>query len=297
MSRTTVQKDENGGFKQATDNCWSRFVTDLMGTCACQPTFRALDGEKTIDVPATFSPRHVWTLGLKVVNLATTLYTIYLGLGKDLRAFYFAYLTHWTLVFSTIYFVMSLLNSILPISAPPPGQTIVSRRAKLTWAFFEIAANLGVVVTVSFWLLLFDGEMEVRSVLGHGVVALLVVVDGLVLNTIPIRLRHWFEIVLPVTFAYILWTVLQSGLVFDIGNPDNMDEDVETNDDLIYNVLDWEGDPGQTAVTALLIAFGLSPISHVFLWLLSGCRRRYVQDDADVDQQSFSSKYVEMGTV
>jgi hypothetical protein len=266
-----------------------------MGTFTCQPTFRALDGEKTIDVPATFSPRSLWILGLKVVNLSTALYTIYLGLAKDPRIFYFAYLTHWTLVFSTLYFVMSLFNSMLPISQPLSGHTIVSRRAKLTWVLLEIAANLGVVVTVTYWLMLFDGEMIVRAVLGHGVVAVLVVVDGLVLNTIPIRLRHWSEFVFPVALAYILWTLLHSGLVFGIGNPDNEDEDTETNDDLIYSILDWEGDPGQTVVTALLIVFGVSPISHIFLWMLSGCRRRYVEDD--VDQESRSSKYVEMSTV
>jgi hypothetical protein len=99
---------------------------------------------------------------------------------------------------------------------------------------------------------------------------------------------------LPVTLAYILWTVLHSGLVFGIGNPDCEDEDPETNDDLIYSALDWEEEPRKTTVTALLIVFGLSPISHIFLWVLSCCRRRYVQDD--VDQQG-SSKYVEMSIV
>jgi hypothetical protein len=63
---------------------------------------------------------------------------------------------------------------------------------------------------------------------------------------------------------------------------------------LSFSLLDREGDPGQMAMTALLIVFVLCPISHIFLWMLLGCCRRYVEDD--VDQES-GNKFVEMNPV
>jgi hypothetical protein len=287
-----VKLDKSGGFAKATDNCWTRFVTDLSGTWARSSSFRAEDGEREIDVPATFSPRNYWTL-LKPIHLGVTFYTIYLGFGSDPRAFYFAYLTNWALVFSALYMILSILNSVFPILQPPPGQTVISRRGKITWMMFEIAANLGVLVTVNYWLLVFDGDLTVQGVLGHGVVAFLVLVDGLGVNTIPIRLRHYLEFVLPVASLYLLWSYLQSAL--NIGNPDNQDEDAETNDDLIYDALDWKGNPGETAVLGVLILFVLSPVAHFLLWTISSYRRRYVEEAEGGAQES--STYVEMSTV
>jgi hypothetical protein len=133
--------------------------------------------------------------------------------------------------------------------------------------------------------------LRLVSVLSHGVVAVLVFLDGLFVNSIPLRLRHWFEFVMPVDLLYIIWSVLHSSLVFGIGNPDNQDEDPETNDDLIYTVLDWGQEPAQTGVMAALIVLVLSPVIYLLLWGVSSFRRRHVTD-ANADDA-----YMEMTTV
>jgi hypothetical protein len=283
---------KTGGFAQPADTCCARFWEDLTGTCRCRPNFRAIDGPtQTIDVSASFSPHGIFVLGCKFVTLGVTIYTIYLGYFSDPRPFYFAYLTHWGLVFSLAYSVMSVYNSFFPVAQPPSGTTTVSRRTILTWVFFTIAVHTEVLITLLYWSMIYSGELHLVSVFSHGVVAALVLVDGLFVNTIPIRLRHWLEFIMPVDLLYIIWTVLHSSLVFDIGNPDNQDEDPETNDDLIYTVLDWGQEPTQTGLMAALIVLVLSPVIYLLLWGISSRRRRHVTDAKPDDA------YMEMTTV
>merc|ERR1712232_555222 len=97
--------------------------------------------------------------------------------------------------------------------------------------------------------------------------------DGLVVNRIPVRLRHWTELSLPFYLAYSMWTVLQSPLVFDVNNPDHED------DDKIYPILDWDASPKMAVVLVSMIVFVFSPIVHGILWGLSLPGRRYYADD------------------
>jgi hypothetical protein len=295
QQRLRSDKKTSGFDAQPADTCSARFWEDLTGTCRCRPNFRTIDGPtQTIDVPASFSPygRSIYVVGCKFVTLGVAIYTIYLGYVLDPRPFYFAYLTHWGLVFSLAYSVMSVYNSFFPVAQPPPGTTTVSGRTIVTWVLFTIAVHTEVIITLLYWTMLFSGELFIVSVLSHGVVAVLVLVDGLFVNAIPIRLRHWFEFILPVDLIYIIWSVLHSSLVFGLGNPDNQDEDPETNDDLIYTVLDWGQETAQAAVLAVLIGFVLSPVIYLLLWGISSRRRRHITD-AKADEDA----YMEMTTV
>ena len=161
----------------------------------------------------------------------------------------------------------------------------------MTWVLFTIAVHTEVMITLLYWTVLFSGELYLVSVLSHGIVAALVLADGLFVNAIPIRLRHWFEFIMPVDLLYIIWSVLHSSLVFNLGNPDNQDEDPETNDDLIYTVLDWGQEAAQTGVLAVLIVLVLSPVVYLLLWGISSRRRRHITD-AKAD-----NAYLEMTTV
>ena len=84
-----------------------------------------------------------------------------------------------------------------------------------------------------YWLPVYDvlhdgGTTGTTNVLRHEVIFVLVWMDGLVVNRIPVRLRHWVEICLPAFLAYLIWTILQSPLVFEMENP------YEEDDDQIY---------------------------------------------------------------
>lgn len=280
--------DLNGGFAEPTDTFCSRFLDDITGPCGCRPSFRAVDGSRTIDIPASFSPKSWLSILGKFATVGVAFATLYLSIGQDPRVFWLAYLTNWNVTISSLYLLVSFLNSFIPVKGPAVGQTVVNFRVKITWILYTLSANIGLLVTIAFWALIFSGGMSMSTVFSHGILTAAVLLDGSVINTIPIRLRHYLEFVVPFAIAFMVWSYVHS--ISGIGNPDYQDEDPETNDDLIYDVLDWGTDPGTTALVAVVLTFVLSPILQVFLWMVSGCRRRY---EATADQQTMS--YVEMG--
>jgi hypothetical protein len=225
----------------------------------------------------------------KTVMLGIAFVTVYLDLFVNLRAFWLAYLTNWNVTISTVYLLVSFFNSLVPVSGPPAGQTRVNARVKATWIIFTVSANIGLLVTIAFWSMIYDGTFEKSTIFPHGILTLAVLIDGFGINAIPIRLRHYLELVVPFALSYMLWSYLHG--VFDIGNPDENDQDPETNDDVIYDVLDWKNNSKATALTAVILIFILSPILQIVLWVISGFRRRY-KNTTGSDVMS----YVEMGS-
>jgi len=102
----------------------------------------------------------------------------------------------------------------------------------------------------------------------------LILVDGLLVNRIPVRLRHWFELCLPTFALFIIWSVLQSPLGFDLDNP--YIEELGIDDDKIYPFLDWASSPLSTLALSLVCLFVVSPILHVILWAFSLAGRKYI---------------------
>ena len=233
----------------------------------------------------------------KVMMIGVAISTLALDLFVDFHIFWLAYLSNWTVTVSTVYLLISLFNSVVPVSSPPVGQKIVNFRVKATWILFTLSANLGLVITFGFWSLIFDVPPEdipkdAATIFTHGILILAVLLDGFGINAIPIRLRHYFELVLPFALAYSLWSYLHS--LFGVGNPEKNDKDPETNDDVIYDVMNWKTAPEAAAGTTAMMIFVLSPILHVVIWLISGYRRRYenasghdstMEMSSDVDQK------------
>lgn len=270
---------------------------DVCGTFRCTPsTFSLLDGVSTggdsssmmmvvVDVPRSFSPLG-WSVVLwkLVVVGGVEIAALSLGLVGDVRRpFYLAYVTHWALIASMAYSVLSLVNTLRPVTQPltptPPTPTL---RVKSTWVLGTVALHSQFMVTVMYWTLLYEGgPVEPVTVFTHGLVAVVVWIDGLVVNRLPIRLRHWLEWLTPFYTLYLIWTILQSSVGFAIGNPDNTDGDPETNDDAIYSILVWgEDTTGAIVLTAILLLVA-APIVHIILWGSSRCGRRLVDEDND----------------
>jgi len=314
-------------------NCCSMFYHDWTGICRCAPNIRSVDvihktdgseDIKIIDIPASFSPPigmlpkgstdksfllvKAAVVAWKLLVLGVEIYTIAIDFAEYTDVFRLGYLTIWSYLFATVYSLLSLANTISPISTVPLAEPSsvqestgsasvqivistkadvqsssnydeykVSKRTLITWLFFTLAAIAQITVTVLFWGLVYtSGTPSLFSVLAHGVIFVLVWVDGLVINRIPVRLRHWLELCLPMFVAYVIWTILQSPLVFEIDNP-------FVNDDRIYPVLDWDEKPlfSLGMVSGLVLVF--TPIAHTVLWGLSLAGRRYIDVDAAAD--------------
>ena len=93
---------------------------------------------------------------------------------------------------------------------------------KITWALFAVAFPAGLVIAVLFWVLVFKGRLAYTTFMLHGVAWIVMGVDGIIINRIPLRMKQFILYELFAIF-YLIWSVLHS--VLNVGNPWNDDED------------------------------------------------------------------------
>ena len=259
--------------------------------------FDVQDGpHQTIDVAASFGPTSLSARLLKFGYMGWMISTL-VGkwwLLRDEPWFFLAYLTHWSLIIVVLWSILSFVNSLVPLPQPTTTSSSenesssVSFRTKVSWILYPIAAELACIVTLLFWTVEFDYDAGVAptywTFMTHGGSFVATWIEGLAIDRIPMRWKH----VLPVMLTgaiYIGWTIVHQ-LATDIGNPRKQDEDPETNDDLIYGVLDYKESTASSIGLVLVVIFVAIPLIHWTLWLLSlyqfpcgGCRganRRYL---------------------
>lgn len=108
------------------------------------------------------------------------------------------------------------------------------------WVIYNIASVAAIMVTLSFWLLIFNARNGVRAltVIFHGVNSIVMVGDTM-LSSIPVRLFH---VIYPMLFSivYIMFTVIY----WAAGGPN-----------YIYPQTDYTGRPVLAAVSQLCLFF------------------------------------------
>ena len=97
----------------------------------------------------------------------------------------------------------------------------------------------------------------------HGVTLLAEYIDGFWLNRIPIRFKHGYITVLPITVLYSLWVYLQAAVLDTVNNPNST-----TDDDLIYEEIDWD-EFTESLMYAVILVFGIGPCVQIVLFLVS----------------------------
>jgi hypothetical protein len=281
LDSKSSDRNSNSDITERTFNCRDAtlrfFCVDLTGTCQCTPSFRSRDANgREIDIVRSFSPKGVLPKLWKVAVWAVQFLTF--AMHENGGGFFFAYATNWALVLATFYSCFSLINSIFSTQQPTSVDSRVGVRVHISWILFLLAANSEMMVTILFWAMLYKGGVpSTFAILAHGVVCVLIWIDGFVVNRIPIRARHWLEICIWYPILYFIWTIIHSSLAANIGNPNKSDSD------LIYPFLDW-GDgsetPADTIVISILCTFVLSPAVHLIMVGISRCGRRYVNVDS-----------------
>jgi hypothetical protein len=109
------------------------------------------------------------------------------------------------------------------------------------------------------------------------VVCVLVLIDGLMVNRVPVRLKH-FPVVFVMTLLYLIWSIIQNLVVEN--NP-NFDDD----DDALYDVLSWKKDPKSAAIVAVIVLMVVSPTIFMIVWGISLCSRRYVEPEGEEQEE------------
>jgi hypothetical protein len=241
-----------------------------------------------IDVQRTFAPKPFWAVVfIKLILTGVCVDRIIRDLilyDDETRYFYFAYLTHWGLICSIIFMLLSTINTLMPYPEQQGRGTSASVLVKLAWAFFPLAATVEAVVVMLYWALDFQSGIPVSyaTFMKHGGVFVIVLLEGLVVDRVPIRLYHvLFPMILALTYG--IWSAVH-GLLTDIGNPV---DDVE--DDAIYPALNWEVRPISSLVTALIALFLLTPFFFIIIYALSFPMRRYVSSDTMSGRSSEST--------
>ena len=263
--------------------CFAR----LRGEFAIGP-FELTDANgKVIDVQRTFAAKPFYAiLTIKLIFTGLCLDTLFRDLilyNDDTRYFYLSYLTHWALLISEIYIVLSLVTTLLPITTEQPVRGMPpNSMVKLTWAFFSLASTMEAFVTLLYWYLEYQPGMEVGyfGYMKHGGVCVIILLEGLLVNRVPMRMHH-IRYPIIVATIYITWNIIH-GLWTDIGNPNSTgddNQDDEADDDAIYASLNWEERPLYAAIVSFLSIFVLTPLLFTAVYLLSLPLRRYINDD------------------
>ena len=243
--------------------CCSRWRRELN---PCQDWFSVHDeGEdRVLDVPASFAPSSVWSVLLKLLAVSYITFTfVHAVYTSDHRDIHFAYLTYWALTLTVLYVWTSIYNSIRGAEQPPLLSN-VSFRIRLQWYLFNLALNTDLLVVLLYWTVDFEpGETTLTygSVSAHAGSCLAVLLEGFMVNRIPVRWFFWWGTGLPIGLAYLGWTLIHSQT--DIGNAGKDDSD------LLYEAVDWEDDPLGTLILFVVSIFVVGPIFQTLIFVIS----------------------------
>jgi hypothetical protein len=257
------QRDEK------TASCCSSFWAELN---PFQPWHLVMDSSGyKIDVVESFAPSGPLTILGKIVMTGIALGTLFVSLlSTSSLSFFFAYFTNLSLLVTIVYLLLSFTSSMFPSRIQQPSEKITGL-AKWTWIIFVAGVHGQFMASLLWWVTVYvPGETKLSfvNISTHGVVMFLALIDGVVLNRIPLRLMHWWGYILPTQVLYVIWSVLHWR--FALGNPNVNDEDPETNDDAIYSVLAWGEDEWITS-TLLSVAVVLvaGPFVYLYMWCLA----------------------------
>jgi len=289
---TTTRNQQTSPSKPRSTACCGRIRDDWsLQLFALQEEPGALG--RVVDVEASFaatsslpSRQPKWRiLGFKFLLAAWTLSILLNDLlqvyeSSEERKYYLIYLTNWCHLFTVVYSWLSLTISLFPtLLAQQPAATATATPGlivRVTWGLYSAVAVIQMAVALLFWLLEYNvgsGCPSYSSLLKHGGFMICILLEGLVLNSIPIRAKH---VLFPTTFAilYLTWTVLHA--LLGIGNPFREDQDPQTDDDTIYGAISWRQRPQLSAQIAAGTLFLVIPVLFLTLWTTAIGLRRYV---------------------
>ena len=272
-------------------SCFRRFKSEFN---PCSPWFSVSDKAtgRTLDIPESFAPASCYAFVWKLACTAIAILTLAWQFVGDIAYFVLAYFTNWGVTFVCIYFILNTLNTVCASRTlqPTSKNASVGCRIRITWLMYAIGVHSTAGATFFYWVFLFDPsdpDWTFTNLSAHGGLLLLMIIDGMFVNRIPLRWQHWY-VVLLINIAYVGWTLIHAFLL-DVGNPYNEDNDPETNDDAIYDVVVWKDDWKAALTYSCINCFVLSPLLYLVLWCLTNgvCwdRRKLVESVDDQDQR------------
>uniref|UniRef100_A0A7S1VS85 Uncharacterized protein n=1 Tax=Grammatophora oceanica TaxID=210454 RepID=A0A7S1VS85_9STRA len=252
---------------------------------------REVDG-RVINIPRSFAPQPTWAVTMLKTGFTGVVYHVLLldmiEYWDDIE-YYLIFLTHWAFLMSLMYFPLSLFMSLTGGARQPNSDTQPSFGVRFMWGLYSSTLVIQVAVMSLFWTVEYNFDVVGRplypSIMKHGGIMVLLFLEGMVLNKIPIRAKHlWF--VEGVSMLYLIWTIIHWFL--DIGNP-------FIDDDGIYGVMNWRQTPELAAVVVVGVVFIVVPLVFYLVWWMSTFGRRYRREGKrDIEIGKSGSRYYRM---
>lgn len=264
---------------------------------------------KTIDLKLTFKPEP--KIACTVVKLALFGVNIYAATSSLLSqepnaTYWFFFLTHWATILAVLYsafscMCMSVFSPIRTVTAtdndndPEQATATATTIEKITWGLFTTALIMELFITVLFWVLVYPAEqntIDFKTLYEHAILLCVVAFDGLFINRLPIRFKQIF-LVNTALLSFLVWTIVHSQIE-GLGNPGRSDNDPETDDDALYEILSWNQRPVGALILAALLEFIGIPLFFLICWLFSLLfPHRYLEAISDNDKDGFGEELPE----
>jgi len=257
------------------------------------------------------------TFYIRCVLFATALHVLYFDVTRypphNLWVYMF-FLTHWGHCINIMYLGCSLLCSIVYTSNDDnfdssadgadddrhDGITNNSeyddgsgrnlpRLIKATWSLYGTAAPLSIAIALLYWASIAPGAhfpdvFTYPSVMEHGVVGLLVLFDGNIVGTVPVRAKHIVYMMIVCT-SYLLWSLINW-----MQNLGNGEWGPAYDDDALYPVLKWGSETRLAATISGFAIVVLCPAVFWMVWMLSLASIEDVVHDDTKDESSGCSR-------
>ena len=232
---------------------------------------------RIIDIESSFAPGPtVFTVLWRAAVIGWIITTCVLHLWGRSRAeigMWFGQYSNLSVLATVLYFVSALVAAI------QIDGSIVKQRVtwwvKATWLWFSMAATLQLAAVLLFWVLVWKPGDEVTyfELASHGLFFLVLLIDGLAVNKIPVRLKGILPL-LGYNVLYMVWSMVHS--YCRLGNHSSTSNDPNSDDDALYAVLNWRVRLNVAVGTAVVCNVLLFPSLYLLVWVASasgdGCR-------------------------
>ena len=187
---------------------------------------------------------------------------------------YFSHLTNMTLTLSVVYQFLSSFLSILAlirrkhyiilhqpkhnVRSINDGQLRPGALVCFTWLLYTIVLPGQFLVAFGYWSFDYtpDELMTFINLYKHAYIGVLLLLDGLIIARIPLRVKQWKGVFIY-GIVYLLWSIVFS--YYKMGK----------NNGIIYEFIDWRGNPHLAAAIFFLLVFVMAPFVFYMCWLVS----------------------------
>lgn len=175
------------------------------------------------------------------------------------------FLTHWTYLAETTYFVFSFFSELHSFSYPDSASLRWPARLKAMWILYYVSSVGSFAVTFVYYSLLFTGgKLQLVDTSLHLVNSLQMAVDTFI-SAIPVYASHFY-----IGMIYgIIYTIFNF-FYWVSGNR-------EGDDHVVYPILNWGERPLFCLFTIFISAVVIFPLGHAFHYGLYVLRERIVR--------------------